>query len=200
MKDAFLMLVKILFAVLLMPVCYALGKSFIMGLPALGDYQRYFIWGVAVYVLLQLFFYTPQGVFQAGQKVFGGIFGSVPLLAAVVPLFVPIIPTIVLIACYVTMTFFDYEPAKSYLIFFAGFTFAMHLILSAHAEFEEDTSGVKPHYLFLFSLTFMFNVVIMAFLLSLNFPDFSITDFGLSAYDTAQNIYFAVYDQLFRIK
>ncbi len=200
MKDAFLMLIKIIFAVLLMPICYALTTSFLHELPTLGDYQKFFLWGVLLYVLLQLFFYTPQGVFQGGQKIFGEIFKGIPLLAAVVPLFIPIIPTIVLVGCYVTIAFFDYEPAKSYLIFLAGFTFAMHLILSAQAEFEEDTAGIKPHYLFLFSLTFIFNVLILALLLSINFSEFSITNVLMSSYDTAQGIYVAVYNQLFMIK
>jgi len=200
MKDALLMLVKIIFAVLLIPTCYALSTSFLQQLPKLAEFQHLFVWGVVVYVLLQLFFYSPQGVFQAGQKIFGEIFKSVPLLAAVVPLFVPIIPTILLVGCYVTISFFDYQPAKSYLIFFGGFTFAMHLILSAHAEFEEDSNGLKPHYLFLFSLTYIFNILIIALLLSLNFSDFSFTDMWISAYDTAKDIYLTVYDQLFLVK
>lgn len=200
MKDAFLMLIKIIFAVLLMPICYALTSGFLREMPMIGDYAIFFTWGVVVYVLLQLFFYTPQGLFQVGQKVFGEIFKSIPLLAACVPLFVPIMPTIVLVACFVTISFFDYLPAKSYFMFFAGFTFAMHLILSAHAEFEEDTSGLKPHYLFLFSLTYIFNIVILASLLALNFSEFSLTNVGMSAYDTATNIYTAVYNQLFMIK
>lgn len=56
MKDAFLMLIKIIFAVLLMPICYALTTSFLHELPTLGDYQKFFLWGVLLYVLLQLFF------------------------------------------------------------------------------------------------------------------------------------------------
>ncbi len=200
MKDAFFMFIKIVFAILLAPICYALTVSFINEVPHIGDMLKFFLWGAGIYVLLQLFFYTPQGVFQFGQKIFGDIFKSVPILAAVVPLFVPIFTTIIFVACYVTLFFFNYKPAQPYLIFLGGFTFAMHVILSAHAEFEEDNSGFKPHYLFLFSLTWIFNVTILACLLALNFSDFSLSDFLLSSYDIAKTIYLSVYHQLFVVK
>ncbi|MCB9771333.1 MAG: hypothetical protein H6754_02115 [Candidatus Omnitrophica bacterium] len=200
MVDAFFMLIKIIFAVLLSPICYAISKSFAAELPRLGGMEHLFIWGVVVYVALQLFFYTPQGLFQFAQKVFGDIFKSVPILAAVVPLFVPIIPTIILVACYVMIAFFNLQPVQSYMLFFAGFTFAMHLILSAHAEFEEDNSGLKPHYLFLFSLTFIFNILLLSVLLALNFAEFSFWNFFSSAFDTAKEIYIHVFNQLFVVK
>ncbi len=200
MRDAFFMFIKIIFAILLAPICYAVTVSFIKELPQVGDMLQFLYWGGLVYILLQLFFYTPQGLFQFGQKIFGDIFKSVPVLAAVMPLFVPIIPTIILVSAYVTLAFFNYAPAQSYLMFFAGFTFAMHLILSAHAEFEEDNSGIKPHYLFLFSLTFIFNVIILASLLTLNFADFSFMNFFISSWEIARDIYLHVYNQLFVIQ
>ncbi len=200
MRDAFFMFIKIVFAILLLPICYAATVSFVKQLPQVGAMLPYLLWGAGTYVFLQLFFYTPQGVFQFGQKIFGDIFKSVPLLAAVVPLFIPIIPTIILVATYVTISFFDYKPAQSYLMFFAGFTFAMHLILSAHAEFEEDNSSLKPHYLFLFSLTYIFNLILFALLLTLNFSEYSVVDFFMSSFETAKSIYVSVYTQLFVLR
>lgn len=200
MRDAFFMFIKIVFAILLIPICYALTVSFAKELPQVGSMLPFLLWGAGVYVLLQLFFYTPQGIFQFGQKIFGDIFKSVPVLAAVVPLFIPIIPTIILVAAYVTISFFDYKPAQSYLMFVAGFTFAMHLILSAHAEFEEDNSGFKPHYLFLFSLTYIFNLILFALLLTLNFSEFSFINFFMSAFESAKSIYVFVYTQLFVLR
>ncbi|MCB9757907.1 MAG: hypothetical protein H6753_05755 [Candidatus Omnitrophica bacterium] len=197
MRDAFLMFVKIVFAVLLLPICYALTGSFIKELPQIGTMLPHLLLGGLLYVLLQLFFYTPQGLFQFGQKVFGDIFKAVPLLAAVVPLFVPIIPTMILVSCYVTVALFHYMPAQSYLMFFAGFTIAMHLILSAHAEFEEDASSLKPHYFFLFSLTYIFNIILVSLLLTLNFSDFSFTNIFASSFISAKAIYVSVYNQLF---
>ena len=200
MRDAFFMFIKIIFAILLLPICYAASVSFINELPEVGTMLPYLVWGGGVYIFLQLFFYTPQGVFQIGQKIFGDIFKSMPVLAAVVPLFVPIIPTLVLLAAYVTVFFFDYKPAQSYLMFFAGFTFAMHIILSAQAEFEEDNSALKPHYLFLFSLTVIFNLILFSLLLTLNFTEFSFVDFFMSAFETAKSIYIRVYTQLFVLR
>ncbi len=200
MRDAFFMFFKIVFAIFLAPICYALTVSFVQELPQIGTMLPYLLWGGAVYIFLQLFFYTPQGLFQGGQKIFGDIFKSVPVLAAVVPLFVPIIPTIILVGCYIAISFFNYTPAQSYLLFLGGFTFAMHLILSAHAEFEEDNSGLKPHYLFLFSLTYIFNVTLFALLLTLNFSDFSFVNFFMSSFETAKSIYVDVYTQLFVVR
>ncbi len=200
MRDAFFMFIKIIFAIFLIPICYAITVGFIGQVPEIGEMLPFLLWGAGVYVLLQLFFYTPQGIFQFGQKIFGDIFKSIPLLAAVVPLFVPIIPTIILVGTYVAIAFFDYKPAQSYLLFAAGFTFAMHLILSAHAEFEEDNSVFKPHYLFLFSLTYIFNVTLFSLLLALNFSEFSFFDFFMSAFEIAKSIYVNVYTQLFVLR
>lgn len=200
MRDAFFMFIKLVFAILLGPVCYALTTALIGELPKLGPMLAPFLWGIGVYVFLQLFFYTPQGLFQFGQKIFGDIFKSVPVLAAVVPLFIPILPTIVLVSAYVTVSLFNYKPAEGYFLFAAGFVFAMHLILSAHAEFEEDNSALKPHYLFLFSLTYIINVILFSLLLALNFSDFSCFDVFMSSFETAKSIYVSVYTQLFVIR
>lgn len=200
MRDAFLMLIKIVFAILLIPVCYAVIISFSQELSKVGVMLPFLLWGAGVYILLQLFFYTPQGVFQVGQKIFGEVFKSVPVLAAIVPLFVPIIPTVILLAAYITTAFFDYKPAGKYLMICAGFSIAMHLILSAHAEFEEDNSVFKPHYLFLFSLTLIFNIIVVALLLAINFSDYSFIDFFMSAFVTAKTIYTDIYTQLFVVK
>ena len=197
MGAAILTIIKLIVAVLFIPTVYALSAGFVKELPGMGGMESVFLWGGMTYTLLQLFFYSPQGVFQFGQKIFGEIFKAVPLLAAVVPLFVPILPTMILIACYVAVSFFGYASAQPYLIFFAGFTVAMHLILSAHAEFEEDDNALKPHYLFLISLTYAFNLLLIALLLNLNFPKFSFTNMFMSSFDTAKEIYIQVYQQLF---
>ncbi len=200
MVTAILTLIKLIFAILFVPICYALSISFGKELVNLGTLEPVFVGGALTYVFLQLFFYSPQGIFQFGQKIFGDIFKSMPVLAAVIPLFVPILPTIILVACFVIISFFDYTPAQVYLIFFAGFVAAMHIILSAHAEFEEDDNMLKPHYLFLMSLTYIFNVVLISLLLSLNFPQFSVTTLATSTFDTAKDIYIHIYNQLFVMK
>lgn len=200
MGKAIVSLIKLLFAILLVPICYGLTLSFSKELVALGDLQKVFIWGGLTYIFLQLFFYSPQGVFQFGQKIFGDVFKSVPFLAAIIPLFLPIIPTVLLLIAFILVSFFDYSPAQPYLIFFIGFSWAMHLILSAHAEFEEDDNALKPHYLFLLSLTYIINLMIIAALLSLSFSSFSIPSFFADAYQTARDIYVRIFEQLFMVR
>jgi len=200
MGVALLTLIKMFFAILVIPVCYALTVSFAKELPALGGLEKAFMWGGLTYVFLQLFFYSPQGVFQFGQKIFGDVFKTAPVLAAIVPLFLPIIPTILLLLIFVLTSFFDLSASQIYLMFFVGFSLAMHLILSAHAEFEEDDNVLKPHYLFLMSLTYIVNLFLIASLFNLNFPAFSVQNICVNTFETAKTIYIQVFQQLFGVR
>lgn len=200
MGAAILTLIKMLFAIAVVPTGYALTVSFAKELPMLDGLESAFVWGGITYVFLQLFFYSPQGIFQFCQKIFGDIFKSTPLFAAVVPLFLPIIPTVLLLAAFVMVSFFEGGGSLKYLIFFSGFSLAMHLILSAHAEFEEDDNALKPHYLFLMSLTYISNLLLVALLLGLSFPKFSFQNFIMAAFTTAKAIYIQVFEQLFLVK
>jgi len=50
------------------------------------------------------------------------------------------------------------------------------------------------------SLTYIFNLLLIALLLNLNSSAFSVKDMILSSFDTAKEIYMQIYHQLFVMK
>lgn len=197
MQAVLLSIIQFFGAIVLIPLVMTITPGFVDELAHLGHLQNIFMSGVVTYALLQLFFYTPQGVFQSGQQIIADLFKAVPLLSSVGPLFIPLWPTLLLLACYMVVSIFRYTEAEPYFLFFAGFTGAMHLIACAHAEFGEDDNVFKARYLFLMSLTYLFTLVIVAFLLSVNFPKFSFSSFFVSSLESAKEIYVRIFHQLF---
>ncbi len=184
-----LSLIKFFLAVLLFPVVIGVVVGLLHMIESLGDLSRYFIWGAGSYVILNLFLHPMQSFQRFVQKVFSEILKFSPFLASHMPLFIPVLPVLLLLILYILESFGRPGLLQDYIIFAVGFFLSMHMVLTAKDLFEEDTSGFKAHYLFMMSLVFIVTLSLTVLLLDLNFQRVDFMDFFRDAMDVVTDIY-----------
>ncbi len=192
--------IKLFFALLLMPIVFYLTTGFFEEIRNLKTMADYFIWGGGVYVLCHLFFRPMQALHGFGQKIFSDLLRASPFLATYMPMALPITPTILLLILYVIKTFGDPGPLTHYFLFAIGFSLSMHIIIIAHLLYEEDNSTLRTHYLFLVSLFYIFNVLIIVILLQLVFPEIQVGQLVRHIIVEVSDIYDKVTGFLFHAK
>lgn len=174
MVATVLSFIKLFFAILLLPAVYFITTGFFDQVRGLKELADYFLWGGGIYILFHLFFRPMQGLHAFGQKIISDMLKPSPLLATYIPMVVPVIPTVLLLILYIFKTFADPRLLTYYFLFAIGFTLAMHIVITAHLLYEEDNSALRTHYLFLMSLFYILNILIIVILLQLIFPAFHI--------------------------
>ena len=87
-----------------------------------------------------------------------------------------------------------------YTLFLIGFSTILHLTFSAKTIRSKKGDFLKANYIFGFSFIFILNVALLAFGLSLIFSKFSFVNFCNISFNTAKNIFYAVFKQLFLFK
>jgi hypothetical protein len=193
MPDKVLRIIKFVFAVVLAPIAVAVTKGLFIEMQVLNELRHIFLMGAATYCGLNLFYYPIEGLYLFGQRVFGDMFRFSTATASVVPMVIPIYTTLLLLIHYIIMSIFHYEGLQNYFIFFIGFTFAMHVVMTAHDIYDEDDGQIKAHYLFYFALTYICNIVLLVVLLDFNFSSVKFMSFFDSSYNHAEFIYMWAY-------
>jgi len=189
MARGLLGIVKLILFVMLLPIIIAVIAAFQKEAAALQEVNHIFWWGVVAYVIVHLFVFTPQGLFQFWQGVFLEVCSFAGVVANAIVLAVPIITTILLLAYLLVTAIFQKPLIQQWLLFFTGFTLALHVVLGAQELYDEDESKLKGHYLFALGLTFIANMLIVVSLFDLIFKDFTFRGFWDVAYETAKDIY-----------
>jgi hypothetical protein len=178
MSDGLLMLVKIALAVLLLPALWACGVVFhdyIASFP--GAYGEFFFWGMFGFLMLFLFFYQFYGVYEFGQKIVTGAFQFMFPFSKVLVCAVPFYLTIILLLYTLVVNALGVKVSDHYFMFFAGFFFSMHLILTAQDLQQQEKSFIKPTYLLMMSVSGIFLACITVLLFNLVFMKFTFPDF-----------------------
>jgi hypothetical protein len=183
-------LLKLLAAVLFLPVVIAATQGFGEQLLAIKNLQKLFLLGALSYTVCHLFVVSFSRLYEFIQKSFGEVFRFQTALQVMVPRLIPLGPALLLIIYYICSFFFTAHVGVEYSIYyFSGFTFAMHVILSAAATYQEDNHALKGHYFFSMTLFYLGNLVIVALLLDLNFAKFSCPEFLQFSGKAAWKIY-----------
>ena len=81
--------------------------------------------------------------------------------------------------------------------YFAGFFFMMHILLLARELQDEESSFIKPSYLFQMSLYFVFSLCVMVLLLDLVVWQSTFPQFGADVLADARDIYLAAIEKIF---
>ena len=181
-------IIKLAVFVSLLPVVIAVITGLNKQLSSIGA-SNFFWWGVIAYTLIHLFLFAPQGLYRFWQSVFMEICSFTGVVANALVLAVPIITTVLLLTYFLVAIIFRQTWGQDSLIFFTGFTLALHVILSARELYEGDESKLKGHYLFNISLIVIINAFLLAGLLDLIFRKFSFLNFWQAAFVTARQIY-----------
>jgi len=185
----FLNMARFAIALVLLPVVVALTQSFLSQMAPMKVIFRYFTLGVGSYVVMHLFIMAPQSGYRFFQKIFAETLKFSSFLSNNVPLLVPLAATLLLVVHYILLQFVDPKVLSDYFIFATGFTWAMHLILSAHDIADEDTSAFKPHYFCMMTVVFIANILLIALLMDINFTKFSMASFMQDGWSRLMDLY-----------
>ncbi|MBF0385461.1 MAG: hypothetical protein HQL27_06270 [Candidatus Omnitrophica bacterium] len=201
MANFFIHTLKIIFAILLIPVVIASAVVFYKHLllyPA--GYGEFFIWGALSFLLAFLFIYQFWGVHEIGQKAGRGVFKILTPAEVVLARMFPFYLLVVLIVFLVTKKFFRFDSADHYFMYFTGFIFAMNILLVAQELQEEETAAFKPNYFFWMGLTFTINIIITILLLDFITGKMTFMRYFWSMVDEAKKIYNMILSIKFSVK
>ena len=169
----------------------------------LSKNQSYFLTGIVTYLVVHSIFYKPTYLYILGHELTHALFtwlcgGKVTsfratfrggrvtttksnFLITLGPYFFPIYT--VLIACtYFFVSFFSgAEKNASVFIFLIGFSWAFHIVLTIYFIKMEQPDIMRMGALFSISLIYVINLIIVALILGLFFPEISFLAFAKDA-------------------
>ena len=190
-------IIKFILGICLIPFVYSFTVGFLTEFSLIEkSLQRYFWSGVVSLVVIYLVVWEPVILYTRGQKLVEIVFVFFRPLVKFAPFVLPIY-TIILFILYELVSSTGSASVLNVLIFLIGFSVALHLVFSAKAVRSRQGDFLKANYIFGFSLIYIVNVVLLAIGLNLIFKEFSIVNFFNNSFQIADNIFYAVFKQLF---
>jgi hypothetical protein len=193
-KEIIWTILKIFGFLLVLPLIIAFFIAFqtqILSLPV--NKEAWMLWGAGSYIALNLFVYDFKNVYDSGKSLVEKMSPQFKPAGYVVPLL-----TIFLMAVYgIVWLLGRGVSCQPYFLFAIAFTFAMHLILTAHEIYQSDNSVLKAHYLLTFGAVLIANLFIISLLLAWVIPEYSLVGFIKSLTSHAFHLYTSVYKALF---
>ncbi|MDD3906352.1 MAG: hypothetical protein PHS46_07515 [Candidatus Omnitrophica bacterium] len=211
---------KLIIAVLSIPVAVGVSIAFYRNLvliPVIANRMSLFVWGIASYAILHLLFYKPTYLYVLGHEavhagiawVLGGKVKSFKVsekggsvgtdksntLIELSPYFIPIYAIIIAAIYFVIAA--SYNINGSVFIFLIGFALAFHMISTIEVMKIRQPDFVKSGYFFSIILVYVLNIVVIAMLFTLIFPEFSAKKFFIDSWAMSKNAYIAIVKQLF---
>lgn len=184
-----------------LPLIAGTTIGFFQQLDAVTAYNQCFLWGVLTYVVLHIFVYEPQAVFQVGRELAAGIFKFSPVFSDIVRLILPLYTLLLLLGLFILEQIAKIAPAWiQVLVFSVGLFTAMHVVLTARDLYEEDASLLKPHYFLTAGWVYVAALVIVAVGLSASFKEFSLVEFFRTTAKITVGVYVDAFTQLFAVK
>lgn len=193
-------LIKLVLGILLLPYVYSVTVSFIKEFSGINDHiVAIFHGGLISCLVVHLFIWEPQVVYEKGQKLVEFIFQFVSPLMKVASYIVPIY-TVLLLIVFAIFNLVLKERFVNVFVFLISFSFCFHLILTARVLRNKERDVLKANYLFGFSLVYIINLIIVGLFLNFIFTNFSFVEFINQTYFLAQKIYFTFLNQLFGVR
>lgn len=190
-------IIKFILGICLLPFVYSFTVGFLTEFSLIEKaLQRYFWSGVISLVIIYLFVWEPVILYTKGQKLVEIVFVFFRSLVKFAPFVLPIY-TIILFILYGLVSSTGSASLLNVLIFLIGFSAALHLVFSAKAVRSKQGDFLKANHIFGFSLIYIINVVLLAIGLNLIFREFSLVNFFNNSFQITNNIFYAVFKQLF---
>ena len=201
MKDAALVILKFILAVLFLPLVIGSTVALQMEIEKFPAILQHSLWvGMVTYLILKFFVYDFTEVYRFGQGMVTYCFQFLKPLVNAASYVIPIFSVFVLLVYALVSALGQLTAWKELLFTLLSATFTMHIILTAQELYKKDTVAGKPTYFFGMELVFIIDVFLVALVMNAVLPGFSFVDFfkGLSA--CSFGIYKAVFAQLFGIR
>jgi len=196
-NNVVLTVLELIMAVLLLPFVWSASVSFhkyLMAMP--GIFDSFFFWGMFGYLVCYLFVYQFWGVYELGQKITSGLFQFTAPMNDFVAKVIPFYLTAILLLHFVMVSFFKVHTLNHYFMFFAGFSFAMHVVLSAQDLQQTEHSFIKPKYLFHETIALILLLTVTVLLLDLVLGKWLFPDFFRKAVSDGLGIYYETGESL----
>ena len=198
MREHFFNFLKLIFAFSLIPLTAIVTISFTKSLTGLTQAEGHFFWmGILIYVIVHIFIAEPPRIYQFGQRLTASLLGFYPPLANVGSRIFPIYTLLNLISFYFIYLFYNKSEYGIYFMFLAGFTLALHIVLTAKELREEGKSAFSPNYLLFIQFIYIFIIFLILVIFTLIIPKFSFSSFFYSTVESIKNSYTAIFHQLF---
>lgn len=197
MGEFLINFLKFILALILLPIVIASGLSFDNHLSSYPlSYEDFFKWGFGAFLIVFIFLHQFQGVYAFGQKVTSAMFRFLSPLERYFAYIIPFYLLIVLLAMYIVKLILKTDSYDEYFIFFAGFTAALHVFLTAQDLQEQEKMPIKPTYLLTMGFVFILNVMMVVLLLDLNTGDWTFPAYFHELYAQSKEIYISVFKRI----
>ncbi|MDP2939413.1 MAG: hypothetical protein Q8O13_04950 [Candidatus Omnitrophota bacterium] len=199
MANKIISILKLIFAVLLLPIVIAISFSFYSQLNILENLTvSYFTWGIFSFLILYHLIWEPEIIFKKGQRIVEIIFKFFTPLVKIASFCLPIYTLLTLII-YLLLSLLTAELKNfvNYFIFFVSFFLTMHIVFAAKSLKSRESDFLKANYFFAMELIYIVNLSIIAGAFNLIFWDFSFLDFFRLSCQNTQNIFLPIFNQLF---
>ena len=196
-----LSVIKILAAFGLLPIVIsaliALHKHVISQYPGHEDW--FFIWGEEAFLIAFLFIHQFEAFYAFGLKIMQKLFGFLTPLDKFIPYILPAYLTLMTLIFYaVKQIWFKSDAYDHYVIFFAGFFFALHIVVTAKDLQECEKSIIKPDYLLTMCFAIIVSTCVTILLLDLVLHKMTFVDFFESAIIRAKEMYVWCFDKVYQ--
>ncbi|MCX5706246.1 MAG: hypothetical protein NTW13_01010 [Candidatus Omnitrophica bacterium] len=193
-------IIKLILGICLLPFVYSSTVAFLNQFSDISALAQNAFWaGVISFLLVYLFIWELELVYNSSHKLLEIIFSFFQPLVKVAPYLLPIYGIVLFILYLLLALFIKSDWLIQCVMFLFGFTTVLHLVFSAKAIRSKKGDILKSNYIFGFSFIYIVNLGLIAFFLNVIFKEFSFVDFFNSAYFIASDIFYAVFHQLFAV-
>ena len=177
----------------------------------LSKNQSYFLAGIVIYLVVHSIFYKPAYLYILGHESTHALFtwlcggrvtsfratfrgGRVTttksnFLITLGPYFFPVYTVLISCAYFFVSLFSETGRPASVFIFLIGFSWAFHIVLTIYFIKMEQPDIMKMGALFSIVLVYIINLIIVAFILGLFFPEISFLGFAKDACQGSAEFY-----------
>jgi len=199
-SDRVFDIIKLVLGICFLPFVYSSSVSFLNQISLIDVSLQNFFWsGIVAFLLVYLFIWELDVVYQIGHKLLEIFFSFLQPLVKVAPFLLPIY-TIVLFIVYLFLAVFIKESwLINYTMFLFGFSIALHLVFSSKAVRLKKGDMLKSNYIFGFSFIYIVNIGILSLFFNIMVKDFSFMNYCNGTYSLAAEIFNTVFKQLFAV-
>ncbi len=193
--------IKLFLGIIFLVPVYALTLSFYHYLFTLDFIlANSFLAGIISFLVIFIFIWPPHIIYKTGQQILEKTFKFFVPLVKVASYLLPIYTILIFIIGFFYFYFTNNPKAVIYTIFLIGFTLTLHLVFTAFMLrpmlIELDRIA---NYIFSFSIIYILNMVLCAWFFMMLNTEFDFVSFFANAYNISEDIYTAVFVQLFSV-
>lgn len=189
---------KFVLGVCLLPFVWASSVSFINEFTIVEKTPQNYFWsGLISLLIIYLFIWEPAIIYTKGQKLLEAIFIFFKPLVRIASYLLPIYTIVLFIAYGISSYVFKSKELINYFVFLFGFSIGLHLIFSARSIHSKQGDFLRANYIFGFSLIYIINLTLLAFVLSFVFENFSFVNFFNNSFLIGKKIFYAIFKKLF---